>query len=394
MPPVLLRRLFLPFRLRVRTAALASILCGALAAPAAVPPPSETPAEVIVSGRTSTAREVKVVAVGNEIPETFSGKRLHNTKGFSWYVSKHYALKTDYKPAKARSYLTLLEMAYPHYVELFGAEPPGIDRKRMAVCYASSKDQLRRALASDGIRWDFRGGGITYEKINCAYQYPSGSLQYHQRYILLHECTHLFQMCLTGALFTTPSWFYEGLADLLGNHVYETTARRATFNVVDKATTNNPFDQGLREYRKSRPALSAVHAKGGGSRGICFLMVAFFRTDPHRAQRFRIYRDEMFRRAARGRDVAKVSGELLGELFGPWTKIDAAFRAWVEARRNTSITPCGAGSRTPTRSGPTVSPPAGASRGRTCTCPPARPARPTRCGWTTRRRRRRRWWGP
>lgn len=304
---------------------------------AAAPPPGTTPAQTIVSGRTSTLKNVKITPIGTEIPLTYSGKRIKNTPGFSWYVSRHYALKTDYTPQRARFYLTLLEMAYPHYVALLGREPPGIDTKRMAVVYASSAERLRQALASDGLQWDFRGGGITFEGCRCAYQYPSGSLRYHQRYILLHECTHLYQMCLTGTTLNTPWWFYEGIAEALASLVYEEKKRRLTLDVMDKATTINLFDQGLRQYRGDRPTFSQIHAKAKGpdGRGLAFLMVQFFRTDPDRRQRFRIFRDEMFRRNLRGKHVDQLAGRLLQDLFGPWPKIDAEFRTWVDGLQNT-----------------------------------------------------------
>ena len=37
-----------------------------------VPPPPETPVEVVVSGRTSTLKFIKIVKVGWQIPKTFS----------------------------------------------------------------------------------------------------------------------------------------------------------------------------------------------------------------------------------------------------------------------------------------------------------------------------------
>jgi hypothetical protein len=121
------------------------ILAGAAvpaAEPAPVPPPSETPAQVLVSGRTSTPVDVKVVFVDQQIPKTYAGERIKNTPGFKWWVSQHYAFKTDYSDAKARFYLTLLELAYPHYVELFGREPPGSAEARMAVVYGSDRKQM------------------------------------------------------------------------------------------------------------------------------------------------------------------------------------------------------------------------------------------------------------
>jgi hypothetical protein len=306
---------------------------GQLLAEEVVPPPSETPARVIVSGRTSTPREVKILRVGDKIPLTYAGKRIMNTPGFSWWVSQHYALKTDYPEKTARLYLTLLELAYPHYVELFGKEPPDIKDKRMAVIYGSSAEQLKKALASDGIAWNFGGGGITYEGINASYQYPSGTLRYHQRYILLHECTHLFQVCLTGNFNSTPAWYYEGIADALGHHVFDEQKKQLTVNVLDKAAIANYLDEGLARHRQQPLSFSKVHEKGGSSRDVNFLMIHFLSDDPERLQKLRIWRDEIFRANLYNKHQ-EFSSRLLQELYGPWKQIDADFHKWLADRQN------------------------------------------------------------
>lgn len=299
-----------------------------------VPTPAQTPARVVVSGRTSTVKDVKIVAVGSQVPRTFSGDRVKNTPGFAWYVSQHYALKTDYPEATARSYLTLLELAYPHYLELFGREPAGMQDRRMAVVYASSAGQLKKALAADGIAWNFNGGGITYEGYNCAYQYPSGSLQYHQRYILLHECTHLFQICLTGNVSSTPGWYTEGIADALGHHVFDDRKKQLTVNVFDKATIANYLDAGLARHRAEPLSFWKVHNGKNGGREVFFLMVHYLSDDPERLQKFRIWRDELFRANLYGK-YQELSGRLLQQLLGPWEQLDASFRRWLDQRDNT-----------------------------------------------------------
>ena len=86
--------------------------------------------------------------LGDRIPPTFAGDRLKNTEGFTWYVSQHYALKSDFPAERAKHYLTLLELAYPKLVQMFGREPTGIDQKRMAVVYAKDKQTLAQALAT------------------------------------------------------------------------------------------------------------------------------------------------------------------------------------------------------------------------------------------------------
>jgi hypothetical protein len=297
---------------------------------AEVPPPSATPADVIVSGRTSTPVSIKVEAVGQEIPRTFSKDHLKNAEGFAWYVSEHYALQTDYDAGYAAHLLTLLELAYPHYVELFGHPLKDLDTTRMAVIYASSRDSLARVMAADGIAWNFNGGGICYEGINAAFNYPSGSLQYHQRYIMLHEAVHLYQMCLNGTAATTPWWYYEGIADGCANHVWDEATKTLTMAVVDKATVNNWYDVGMSIYRNEPFSAGDILKGARGGRDVSFLLVNYFMTDPARMLKFWIWRDELFRLNLYNQHQAD-SDRLMDELFG-LEKLDAGFKAWLEAR--------------------------------------------------------------
>lgn len=298
-----------------------------------IPPPSSTPSDVLVSGRTSTLRAVVITDVGEQIPETFSGNRVHNAAGFRWLVSRHYAFQTDYDDARARHLLSLLELAYPHYVELFGREIPGIDRKRMVIVYGSTPDALRRALEADGINWDFGGGGVAFDGINAGFNYPSGSLQYHQRYIMLHEAAHLYQICLNGTVSTTPSWYYEGVADSVAHHVWDDAGKRLTMSVLDKPTVNNWYDEGLRQYAATPFTASDILTGRVGGRPAGFLLVNYFSTDLDRRMRWRIWRDELFRLAAPSR-IQEHSALLIEELFGA-RRLDHDFAVWINSRRST-----------------------------------------------------------
>ncbi len=312
-------------------AALAMLLtCGAAAGE--VPPPAATPVELTVSGRTSTLRSIEIAGVGQEIPRTFSKDQLKNAPGFAWFVSRHYALQTDYDAARARLLLTLMELAYPHYVELFGREIPGMDTTRMGVIYGASLASLQVALGADGISWDAGGGGITYEGINAAFNFPSGGLQYHQRYIMLHECAHLYQICLNGTINTTPPWYYEGIADAVANHVWEESAQRLTMAVVDKPTINNWYDGGLAAYAGQPFTAGDILSGRRGGRELGFLLVSFFSSDLDRLMRWRIWRDELYRLNRYGA-YQEDSARLIEELFGS-AKLDEEFDAWLRARRS------------------------------------------------------------
>ena len=162
-------------------------------------------------------------------------------------------------------------------------------------CTPEHKQTLAQALASDGRSWDFRGGGITFDECSATYQYPSGGLQYHLRYILLHEVAHLFQACLAGNLRSVPSWYTEGVADLLSHHVWEAGRKRLTLNVLDKATDINWLDRAVRRFGEKRFTAADIARGTLRDRDVGFLLVAYFMTDVERSLKFRIYRDELFR---------------------------------------------------------------------------------------------------
>lgn len=313
-------------------AAVAVVMTFLGAAGGPVPPPTATPVDLVVSGRTSTLRSITVECVGQNVPETYSGDQVKNAKGFEWYVSRHYALQTDYDASRARQLLTLLELAYPHYVELFGREIPGIEHTRMAVIYGASTDSLRAALEADGIAWDFGGGGVAFERINAAFNYPSGTLQYHQRYIMLHECVHLYQLCLNGSIMNTPGWYYEGVADATAHHVWEEAAQRLTMAVIDKPTVNNWYDLGLSAYAGSPFTAGDILSGKRGGRDAGFLLVNYFSSRPDLLARWRIWRDEMFRLNKYG-SYQDDSARLIEELFGAG-RLDADFDRWLRGRRS------------------------------------------------------------
>ena len=297
-----------------------------------VPPPQRTQVKLVVSGRTSTLHRIDIECVGQAIPKTYAKDRAVDVAGFQWFVSRHYALQTDYDAARARHLLSVLELAYPHYVELFGREPPGIDDTRMAVVYGASKASLDVALKAVGITWDFHGGGITYEGLNIAYQYPSGSLQYHQRYILLHEGTHLFQMCLCGTTRATPAWFYEGIADALAHHVFEAAAQRLTVNVLDKPTINNWYSDGLGAFAAQPFAARDILAGRRSGRDAGFLLVNYLQTDLERWQRWRGVRAELLA-ATSTSNADAAAQQLLAQCFGA-EALDRGFDTWMRARHS------------------------------------------------------------
>ncbi len=307
-----------------------------------VPPPSQTPCKVIVHGRTSTLDSIVVKKVGQNVPRIYRGPHVcKNSAGFDWYVSQHFALKSNVGDELAREFLVLAELAYPHYVEVIGQEPPGIEETRLAMVHATNLDTLQKAVIDDiGNRWAGNGGGVTLPHSFAAYNYPSGSLRYHRHDLSLHEGLHLFQLTTQQGMFT-PLRFTEGITYPFANHVYDPAKKQLTVAVFDKAPINNPMDSGLRQMR-SKGVLSLEDLMrekvpkeyGHNARA---LFTAFFWSDQERLMKWRLWRDEMFRLGndPRARDLdLKLIAELSG---GTLERLDTEWREWL-ARRQTTFT--------------------------------------------------------
>ncbi len=103
----------------------------------AVPDPSTMKADLVVHGNISTIRDLDVVCVGDSLPKTYAGKKIASSEGFKWWVTRHFALHTDFEEPVARKALRMLELAYPHWVAYADAEPEDIHDTRIALVYAT-----------------------------------------------------------------------------------------------------------------------------------------------------------------------------------------------------------------------------------------------------------------
>lgn len=307
-------------------------------AEARVPSPAETPAEVVVSGRTSTLKAMTIVKVGTLIPKTYAGALMKNTPGFVWYVSRHYALKANIPEEDAIEYLMLSELAYPHYVWVVGREPYDIQNTRMAIVYGSTFEDMNRAMTTDvGGPMSAGAGGITLFSNRSAYNFPSGGLAYHKRDLVLHENLHMLVMCVAGTTDCVPVRYGEGMTYALANHVYDKEKAQLTVMVLDKAPANNPYDSGLRELR--RHFVSATNFYGGSGSGympnVYAIWTQFLWSDPDRCMRLNVWRDEMFRAQLSGPRRDAYDKQLMEALFGPADKLNEVWKAWVSRRQNT-----------------------------------------------------------
>ena len=296
-----------------------------------IPAPAAMKVALQVEGRTSTMKDFDVVDVGQQIPKTYSEGKIGNTAGFRWWVTKHFALKSDLPEADVRLYLELVELAWPHYVEAFGGEPPGIEERRIALIYGSSWDALRRSMIGDGFTRGAHAGGETMFYNRAAYSFPTTSAD-HRRYIVVHETAHAFQMSRTGYSGWAPTWFVEGIADSIAHHVYDEEKRSMTVLVFDRAP-QSWLRKGLDRYAVDKPSIEAINANPKLERELNFLLVHYLLSDPVRAAALAAWRDALAEEKLEEPTRIERSNAILAALLGP--ERETAFAEWVAARRPT-----------------------------------------------------------
>lgn len=286
--------------------------------------------DISVQGYTTTLHNIDIAFLGQTIPYTYSAGKIGNSRGYNWWVSKHFALKSDLPEHKVRLYLELLEMAYPHYVALFGMQPPNIERQRIAVVYGSSRERVREAMLDDGF---LRGvhetaGGETMFYNRAGYSFPSDRRQ-HQRYIVIHETMHAFHMALNGHSTWAPSWITEGLADSVAHHVYDPSKKQLTVMVFDRAPMNY-IETGLKQYYSAnKPSIEQINDDPPLKRGLNFFIIHYFLSSPQRAQYFSHFLNKLRLANPHSETTLTTANTLLKETFNDWQAIEAGFAKFV-----------------------------------------------------------------
>ncbi|MHC4501952.1 MAG: hypothetical protein ACYTFI_01495 [Planctomycetota bacterium] len=315
-----------------------AVISPVLVSQAAVPPPSATPAKIIVNGRTSTAVDIKIMNVGQQLPKTFSAPKVKSIRGYDWYVSQHFALRSEVSDKESRDYLTISELAYPHCVWMFGGAPAGSDSTRIALSFSKSLDRLKKASDIDvgGVGWRGGGGGVTLHGNWVSYNYPGGGLRAHKRGLVMHENLHAFQMALMRrALGRTPVWFFEGITHAIEQHVYDPVKKQLTVMVLDRVAGNNYTDSGLADLRKDFVEAEQfwLGKEGMGYQpDIYQLWMQFLWSDIDRQMRHRVWLKECIARDP-GVSREAFSSKIMPELFNV-DRLNNDWRAWIAERQN------------------------------------------------------------
>ena len=292
--------------------------------------PKQMAADIEVEGRLSRLKDLDIQYVGKRIPYTYSDKKIANSPGYFWWVSKHFAIKSDLPEHKVKLYLELLELSYPHYVSLFGAEPANIENQRIAVVYGASRESTKSTMLDDGFTRGVHktAGGETMYYNRAGYSFPSHREQ-HQRYIVIHETMHAFHMALTGHSTWAPNWITEGLADSIASHVYYPETKELAVMVFDRAPMNY-ITSGLKQYIKGgKPSIEQINNDPALKRGLNFFIVHFLLSDPERAYYFSLFRDRLMAANPHSDATLPTASRLLKETFPDWARLESEFAAFV-----------------------------------------------------------------
>ncbi len=286
--------------------------------------------DIEVIGRLSKLKDLDIEYLGKRIPYTYSHNKINNSPGYNWWVSKHFAIKSDLPEHKVKLYLELLELSYPHYVSLFGAEPANIENQRIAVVYGASRESTKSTMLDDGFTRGVHkhAGGETMYYNRAGYSFPSHREQ-HQRYIVIHETMHAYHMALTGHSTWAPNWITEGLADSIASHVYYPERKELAVMVFDRAPMNY-IASGLKQYVKgNKPSIEAINNDPALKRGLNFFIVHFLLSDPERAYYFSLFRDRLMAANPHSSDTLPTASRLLKETFPNWQKLEQEFAEFV-----------------------------------------------------------------
>jgi len=295
-----------------------------------VPKPNNMTANVEVRGSVSKLIDLDIKHVGKQIPYTYSHNKISNSPGYEWWVSKHFAIKSDLPEHKVKLYLELLELSYPHYVSLFGAEPANIENQRIAVVYGASRESTKSTMLDDGFTRGVHknAGGETMYYNRAGYSFPSHREQ-HQRYIVIHETMHAYHMALTQHSTWAPNWITEGLADSIASHVYYPETKELAVMVFDRAPMNY-IHTGLKQYVKgNKPSIEQINNNPALKRGLNFFIVHFLLSDPERAYYFSLFRDRLMAANPHSGDTLPTASRLLKETFPDWQKLEKEFSEFV-----------------------------------------------------------------
>jgi hypothetical protein len=206
-------------------------------------------------------------------------------------TSKHLTLVTDLPPDEEVDALPgYFDQAFEQWCAYFDIDPAAHENWQVHGHLMQSRERFQAAGLLPENLPEFATG---YSLQDAIWLYDQTSV-YYRRQLLLHEGTHAFMNAVVGG--TGPSWYAEGLAELLGTHRLDDG--KLTLNVVPRDREEVPkwgrIEAVQADFARKRALTLAKVFKLSGTLhgtienyGWCWAAAAFLENHPRYHERFR-----------------------------------------------------------------------------------------------------------
>ena len=292
---------------------------------ASIPQPKDQRAEIITHANVSTLKYIDVYFADQDIPHTYATHKISNVTGFKWYVSKHFALQTNYNSEEARKALQLLELAYPQWVNYLNAEPEDMHDTRIPIVYAQKWEDIKNTVGEYGfLQSPGRSGEMMYYN---TVAYTHGA---NPEYLLLHEGFHAFSDSFRNGLKT--GWFTEGAAQDAANSIANDDWTQLASFIFDHGNYSR-WATHIKNWAKKPPSVDKF-TEWGPSYNRGGTIQHFFKDDPLRNQYWKIWAKSLatdyYKRGSNRQYAESYSDKVIYSLFGSKDEFRNQWETWLK----------------------------------------------------------------
>lgn len=235
--------------------------------------------------------------------------------------TEHYRLVAETSPETASEYGRVLETAWPHLREFFGAEPELEKDERLSIVFCATRESFARRLLAAGIQPP-AAGGYYHLRSRTAFAWRQPTI-YFTRCLLLHETIHQFHyLAKTDNRTGLAGWYAEGIAEFLSRHYLD--GEKLTLGVVPMVTLEDSSRTALEALTGDDADLTKLLTGRPLSRPAACALVRWAVTADGGKHRKR------FERLAKKLDRGARNIDLLYRTYGKPAKLRAALVEFLE----------------------------------------------------------------
>jgi hypothetical protein len=262
----------------------------------------------------------------NALPQFDDGKIA--VAGIRKLAGQHLTLYTDVPETveDLKTLPALFDAAVIEWGKYFEVDQAKLADWKMVGCIMQSKERFQGAGLYTNDLPDFPNG---YQKGSQFWLFDQPS-DYYRRHLLLHEGTHAFMNHHLGG--AGPPWYSEGMAELLGTHLWDGRTLALGFNPPDK--TQVPYWGRVKivrdEFAENRgmtlPDIFRYDAQAhlkNEAYGWCWAAAAFLNAHPKTSAHFQQLRSKSSDRSV------EFSKAFYKELQADWPEIAEDWQLYV-----------------------------------------------------------------